>query len=62
MAMPVQQFDTLGGFKRFNEVFEIGLRAGRETLKGWREEGKLPTGLVDEKKAGGIVKRGNRIR
>ncbi|KGB75028.2 lysophospholipase NTE1 [Cryptococcus deuterogattii R265] len=62
IAMPVQQFDTLGGFKRFSEVLEIGLKAGRETLKKWKEEGTLPTGLVDEAKGSKAVQRGNRLR
>ncbi|OXM79313.1 lysophospholipase NTE1 [Cryptococcus neoformans Bt63] len=62
IAMPVQQFDTLGGFKRFSEVMEIGLKAGRETLKKWKEEGKLPTGLVDEAKGSKAVQRGYRLR
>lgn len=62
IAMPVQQFDTLGGFKRFSEVMEIGLKAGRETLKKWKEEGKLPTGLVDEAKGSKAVQPGYRLR
>ncbi|OCF45992.1 lysophospholipase NTE1 [Kwoniella heveanensis CBS 569] len=62
MAMPVQQFDTLGGFKRFTEVLSVGLTAGRETLKQWKEEGKLPTGLVDASKGSKAIQRGNRLR
>ncbi|WWC88526.1 lysophospholipase NTE1 [Kwoniella dendrophila CBS 6074] len=62
VAMPVQQFDTLGGFKRFSEVLNIGLKAGRETLKKWKDEGKLPNGLVDASKGSKAVQRGNRLR
>ncbi|KAK8858713.1 lysophospholipase NTE1 [Kwoniella newhampshirensis] len=62
LAMPVQQFDTLGGFKRFSEVMAIGLTAGREALRKWKEEGRLPTGLVDDTKGTNIIKRGNRLR
>nr|ODN85379.1 lysophospholipase NTE1 [Cryptococcus depauperatus CBS 7841] len=62
IAMPVQQFDTLGGFKRFSEVLDIGLKTGRETLKRWKEEGILPNGLVDESRKDTAVDRGNRLR
>ncbi|WWC62720.1 lysophospholipase NTE1 [Kwoniella dejecticola CBS 10117] len=62
VAMPVQQFDTLGGFKRFSEVLAIGLKAGRETLKKWKDEGKLPNGLVDTSKGSKAIQRGNRLR
>ncbi|WWD18608.1 lysophospholipase NTE1 [Kwoniella shandongensis] len=62
LAMPVQQFDTLGGFKRFSEVMAIGLTAGREALRKWKEEGRLPTGLVDDAKGAKTIKRGNRLR
>ncbi|WVW84836.1 lysophospholipase NTE1 [Kwoniella bestiolae CBS 10118] len=62
VAMPVQQFDTLGGFKRFSEVLHIGLQAGREVLKKWKDEGKLPTGLVDASKGSKVIQRGNRLR
>ncbi|WVQ85079.1 lysophospholipase NTE1 [Cryptococcus sp. DSM 104549] len=62
LAMPVQQFDTLGGFKRFSEVMAIGLKAGREALRKWKEEGKLPTGLVDDIKGAKAIQRGNRLR
>ncbi|ODO05143.1 lysophospholipase NTE1 [Cryptococcus wingfieldii CBS 7118] len=65
LPMPCQQFDTLGGFKQFSEILAIGLKAGREGLKKWKEEGRLPTGFVDENKAkgrGGKVDKGNRLR
>ncbi|WVR06474.1 lysophospholipase NTE1 [Kwoniella sp. DSM 27419] len=62
MAMPVQQFDTLGGFKRFSEVMAIGLEAGRDALRKWKDEGKLPTGLVDASKGAQAIQRGNRLR
>nr|XP_019012887.1 lysophospholipase NTE1 [Kwoniella pini CBS 10737]OCF51668.1 lysophospholipase NTE1 [Kwoniella pini CBS 10737] len=62
IAMPVQQFDTLGGFKRFSEVLSIGLQAGREVLKKWKDEGKLPNGLVDTSKGTKSIQRGNRLR
>ena len=57
-----QQFDTLGGFKRFSEVLAVGLAAGRDALKQWKEEGKLPTGLVDDKKSSAVLSRGTRLR
>lgn len=62
-AMPVQQFETLGGFSKFNEVYAVGLEASREVLKQWKQEGKLPTGLVDDVQAKSqAVKRGTRLR
>jgi lysophospholipid hydrolase len=62
-AMPVQQFETLGGFSKFDEVFSVGLKAGREILSQWKEEGRLPTGLVDDVQAKSqAVKRGTRLR
>lgn len=61
-AMPVQQFETLGGFGKFDEVYKVGLEAAREILKQWKEEGKLPTGLVDDAMAGKAVRRGARLR
>ena len=62
-AMPVQQFETLGGFSKFNEVYTVGLEAAREVLKQWKDEGKLPTGLVDDVQAKSqAVKRGTRLR
>lgn len=61
--MPVQQFETLGGFSKFNEVYTVGLEAAREVLKQWKDEGKLPTGLVDDVQAKSqAVKRGTRLR
>jgi lysophospholipid hydrolase len=61
-AMPVQNFETLGGFKKFKEVFEVGLDAGREQLKKWKEEGRLMSGLVDDQKGRGAWEKGNRLR
>lgn len=62
MAMPVQQFETLGGFKQFPQVLAVGLEAGREQLRKWKAEGLLPTGLVDEIRGVAAIKRGNRLR
>jgi lysophospholipid hydrolase len=62
MAMPVQQFETLGGFNQFSEVLAVGLAAARKQLGQWREEGKLPTGLVDDVKGAKAIQRGNRLR
>ena len=62
LAMPVQQYETLGGFKQFKEVFDVGLEAGREQLRKWKEEGRLVSGLVDDKKGRGAWERGNRLR
>ncbi|KAK4684591.1 lysophospholipid hydrolase, partial [Tremellales sp. Uapishka_1] len=62
MAMPVQQFDTLGGFKHFTELVKIGLQAGRDSLQKWKDEGTLPSGLVDDVKGVKTIKRGNRLR
>ncbi|KAJ9102995.1 hypothetical protein QFC19_004553 [Naganishia cerealis] len=61
-AMPVQQFETLGGFSKFNEVYKVGLTAGRDILQKWKEEGRLPTGLVDDVKGEKAIKRGARLR
>ena len=57
-----QQFETLGGFKQFAEVLHVGLTASREALHKWRQEGRLPTGLVDDVKGATAIKRGNRLR
>lgn len=46
--MPVQHFDTLGGFGRFDEVLAIGRDAARRQLAEWRAEGRLPSGLLDD--------------
>lgn len=57
-----QQFETLGGFKRFSEVLAVGLKAGREVIKQWKEDGRLPSGLVDDAKGAASVQRANRLR
>jgi lysophospholipid hydrolase len=60
---PAQQhFETLGGFSKFNEVYQVGLHAGRKVLQQWKEEGRLPTGLVDDVKGEKAIKRGARLR
>lgn len=61
-SMPVQHVDTLGGFKQFQEVFKVGLEAGREQLRKWKEEGVLMTGLVDEVGGRKAFEKGNRLR
>ncbi|CAG8507423.1 14133_t:CDS:2, partial [Cetraspora pellucida] len=40
MQLPVQQYGTLE-FNKFDEIFEVGYKAGKEILKKWKEEGKL---------------------
>ncbi|ORY25937.1 hypothetical protein BCR39DRAFT_542645 [Naematelia encephala] len=62
ISMPVQEFDTLGGFKRFSDVLAVGIKSGREAIREWRDQGRLPTGLVDEKRGAGLVQTGNRLR
>lgn len=62
LAMPVQEFDTLGGFNRFSEVLAVGVKAGREALKDWKDQGKLPNGLVDDRKGNAALTRGTRLR
>lgn len=57
-----QEFDTLGGFKRFTDLLAVGVKTGREALKTWKEEGRLPTGLVDDVKGAPAIQRGNRLR
>lgn len=57
-----QQFETLGGFKQFTDVLGVGLEAAREALRKWRQEGRLPSGLVDDVKGATAIKRGNRLR
>lgn len=57
-----QQFETLGGFSKFKEVYEVGLEAGREAIRKWKVAGKLPTGLVDGAKSSKAVRRGERLR
>lgn len=46
LEMPVQHFDTLGGFSKFDEILGIGREAARKQLDEWRVEGRLPTGLL----------------
>ncbi|KLT44470.1 patatin-domain-containing protein [Cutaneotrichosporon oleaginosum] len=62
MAMPVQQFETLGGFKQFPEVRQIGHDAARKKLKEWSLEGVLPRGIVDGYKPPQMRRRGTRVR
>jgi lysophospholipid hydrolase len=61
MAMPVQHIETIGGFKKFTEVRDLGLTAARKQIKEWAAEGRLPRGLVDEEKQN-PVRRGSRVR
>lgn len=62
MAMPVQQFETLGGFNHFPEVRQIGHDAARKQLKQWAAEGRLPSGIVDGFKPLTTERRGTRLR
>jgi lysophospholipid hydrolase len=62
LTLRFKQFDTLGGFKRFSDVLAVGLTAGREALRKWKDEGILPTGLVDEIKGAVAIQRGARLR
>ncbi|CED84317.1 patatin-domain-containing protein [Phaffia rhodozyma] len=48
LAMPVQQYETLGGFGKFNEILDIGRKAAREYLATCKSEGTLPTGYLPE--------------
>ncbi len=59
--LPCQAYDTLG-FGKFTEIMGVGLKAGREVLAKWKEEGRLPTGLVDDVKAKQAISRGTRLR
>lgn len=60
--LDLQDFETLGGFKRFTELLAVGLQTGREALKVWKEDGRLPTGLIDDVKGASAIKRGNSLR
>ncbi len=60
-AMPVHAYDTLG-FGKFTEILNVGLKAGREVLAKWKEEGRLPSGLVDDVKAKQAISRGTKLR
>jgi lysophospholipid hydrolase len=62
MAMPVQHVETIGGFKQFSEVRDLGLSAARQQLKEWAAEDRLPRGLVDDKKRPPLKRRGSRSR
>lgn len=62
MTMPVQHIETIGGFKKFSEVRDIGLSAARQQLKEWAAEDRLPRGLVDDKKQTALKRRGSRVR
>lgn len=57
-----QEFDTLGGFKQFSTVLAKGLNAGREALRKWKDEGILPTGLVDDVKGATAIRKAARLR
>ncbi|CAG8672350.1 15762_t:CDS:2, partial [Acaulospora colombiana] len=57
MKLPVQQYGTLE-FNKFDEIFEVGYKAGKEMLKKFKEEGKLRD-LLDQGQEN--VKR-NRVR
>ncbi|CAG8445117.1 7489_t:CDS:10 [Acaulospora morrowiae] len=46
MKLPVQQYGTLE-FNKFDEIFEVGYKAGKEMLKKFKEEGKLGN-LLDQ--------------
>ncbi|CAJ0634373.1 7356_t:CDS:2 [Entrophospora sp. SA101] len=46
MEMPVQQYGTLE-FSKFDEIFEVGYKAGKELLIRWKAEGKI-AGLIDK--------------
>ncbi|KDQ14464.1 hypothetical protein BOTBODRAFT_187823 [Botryobasidium botryosum FD-172 SS1] len=60
MQMPVQEFGTLQ-FNKYEEIQELGYRAGKELLDKWDAEGKLPTG-VEEGYDSVEAKRGRRGR
>jgi lysophospholipid hydrolase len=61
LTLSSQAYDTLG-FGKFTEIMGVGLKAGREVLAKWKEEGRLPTGLVDDVKAKQAISRGTRLR
>ncbi|KAG9035559.1 phosphatidylcholine and lysophosphatidylcholine phospholipase [Tulasnella sp. JGI-2019a] len=44
---PVQAYGTMQ-FSKFEELLEIGYKAGIEALDKWREDGALPNGFEDE--------------
>ncbi|EIW67695.1 hypothetical protein TREMEDRAFT_72160 [Tremella mesenterica DSM 1558] len=62
LAMPVQQFETLGGFKQFSQVLAVGLEAARNALRQWKDEGRLPSGLVDDIKGQRAIQKAKRTR
>ncbi|GMK53516.1 hypothetical protein CspeluHIS016_0101020 [Cutaneotrichosporon spelunceum] len=62
MVMPVQQFETLSGFKHFPEVRQIGYNAARTKLQEWSLADKLPRGIVDGYKPPQLTRRGTRVR
>lgn len=51
-------------FNKYDELVEIGYRAGLEVLDKWKEEGKLPTGLEDAYKVSekGKKRKGRSLR
>lgn len=61
-VLTTQQFETLGGFKQFPEVREIGLEAARKQLKEWATTNRLPKGIVDGFKPPVLTRRGTRVR
>jgi lysophospholipid hydrolase len=46
-AMPIQSYDTLGSFGKFDEILKIGLDAATRQIAAWKAEGKLPTGVLE---------------
>lgn len=61
LAMPVQDVETIGGFKRFGYVRDLGLEAARKQLRDWDAEGRLPRPFVDKAAAIG-QQRHSRLR
>lgn len=61
MRMPVTHIGTME-FKRFDEVFQLGRKAGNEMIDQFAREGKVPTGLEGNVSAEKIKKRGQSAR
>jgi len=61
MAMPVEEYGTLQ-WAKFEEIQERGYRAATKILEEWEEQGRLPSGLLEEKNANAKKKKGQSAR
>ncbi|KAL1923940.1 uncharacterized protein VTP21DRAFT_6975 [Calcarisporiella thermophila] len=61
MRAPVQNFGTLE-FGKYDEILQVGYEYGKEQLRIWRKEGKLPDMVVESAEKERKVRRGKVAR